>query len=296
LHRPRRKVGFVVDTAGKPFRKEVAQGIEQAAAENDVDLIAIDAEGTLRNARRAAQQLIRSEIDLAIDFQTGQELGESVASQYLEQGIPLIAIDVPHPGATFFGVNNYIAGKAGGHWLAGWVRRQWHAKIDSVVLVCPPQVNVVTARARGAYAGLQERLGRRAKTPAAIELKSPGTIEASFRALQKFLRRGRRGNVLVVAPSDTCVTGVMMALEEAGSAVQAAVFGFGGARETRALLRDPRGRFIGCVAFAPEQYGRKLIPTALRLIEGRTVPPAVFIDHDIIHCENVDLLYPNDVL
>ena len=49
-----------------------------------------------------------------IEFQTDEVIAPAIASKYLEANIPFIAIDIPHPGATYFGANNYQAGLLGG--------------------------------------------------------------------------------------------------------------------------------------------------------------------------------------
>ena len=53
-------------------------------------------------------------MDLVIEFQTDEVIAPAIASKYLEANIPFIAIDIPHPGATYFGANNYQAGLLGG--------------------------------------------------------------------------------------------------------------------------------------------------------------------------------------
>jgi ribose transport system substrate-binding protein len=40
-------------------------------------------------------------VDLVIEFQTDQEVAPIVGAKYREAGIPLIAIDIPHPGTTY---------------------------------------------------------------------------------------------------------------------------------------------------------------------------------------------------
>jgi len=40
-----------------------------------------------------------------------------VASRFQDAHIPFIAVDIPHPGAVFFGGNNYLAGRIGGRAL-----------------------------------------------------------------------------------------------------------------------------------------------------------------------------------
>ena len=70
-----------------------------------------------------------------IEFQTDESVAPAIASRYLEAGIPFIAIDIPHPGATYFGANNYQAGVLGGRYLGRWARNRWHGEIDEILLV-----------------------------------------------------------------------------------------------------------------------------------------------------------------
>ena len=45
------------------------------------------------------------------------------------RGIPLIAVDIPHPHATFFGVNNYRVGFEAGECLAQYAKTDWDGKV-----------------------------------------------------------------------------------------------------------------------------------------------------------------------
>ncbi len=60
-----------------------------------------------------------------IEFQTDESVAPVIASKYLEAKIPMIAIDVPHPGATYFGANNYEAGLLAGRYLGKWANARW---------------------------------------------------------------------------------------------------------------------------------------------------------------------------
>ena len=287
------RVGYVVDTAGKSFRQEVSSGLEFAAAEFGIELLRFDAPGDRRGAMRAADAMIRHKVDLVIDFQTGYEQGPLVATKYHEAGIPMIAVDIPHPGATYFGVNNYIAGRDGGRWLAGWIRNNWESRLDAVALIGTTDGGVVSSRVKGAIAGLRDRL-KPSTSFRVIELGGSSLFEPSFRLVQGLLQRIRRGRILILEPADPGVMGGLTALEETGSGSEAVVFGFGGNLETRIALRYRGSKLIGCVGFCPETYGRQLALTAARLLEGKPVPPAVFVEHRVISRDNVDLLYPND--
>jgi ribose transport system substrate-binding protein len=50
------------------------------------------------------------------------------------------------------------------------------------------------------------------------------------------------------------------------------------------------------VAYFPEKYGAGLIRLAIDLLGRRPVPPAVFVDHELVTAANVDHFYPNDAL
>jgi ribose transport system substrate-binding protein len=66
--------------------------------------------------------------------------------------------------------------------------------------------------------------------------------------------------------------------------------------EARAEMRRRGTRLIGSVAYFPEKYGDRLIKLAFDILQGRNVPPAVFIEHVVITPGDVDRYYPNDRL
>ena len=51
--------------------------------------------------------MIKERVDLALEFQTFDTVAPLIASRFHDAGIPLIAIEIPHPGAVYYGVNNY---------------------------------------------------------------------------------------------------------------------------------------------------------------------------------------------
>jgi ribose transport system substrate-binding protein len=72
--------------------------------------------------------------------------------------------------------------------------------------------------------------------------------------------------------------------------------GQNGTIAARAELRQPHSRLIGSVGFFPERYGEGLVSLALDIVQGKEVPPAVFMKHTLITRQNVDNFYPNDAL
>ena len=110
-----------------------------------------------------AELLIRDGVDLVIEFQTDEAVAPAIASKYHEANIPLIAIDIPHPGATYFGANNYEAGLLAGRHLARWARRQWGGAVDEILLLELARAGLLpAARVRGVLAG-HSRSGARSR-------------------------------------------------------------------------------------------------------------------------------------
>jgi ribose transport system substrate-binding protein len=109
--RPRKvRFGFGGQSEDMPFSQAVTQSLKAAAASSGVDLLILDNHYDAATAVRNAEKFVASRVDLVIEFQIEQEVAPIVADKIADAGIPLIAVDIPHPHATFFGVNNYRAG------------------------------------------------------------------------------------------------------------------------------------------------------------------------------------------
>ena len=104
------RLGYAAQGTDYQFSKEISAGLQRAAAAQGIELICVDNRYSPKIAQRNADVLVREKVDLVIEFQTDEHVAPIVAAKYREAGIPLIAIEVPHPGATYFGANNYEAG------------------------------------------------------------------------------------------------------------------------------------------------------------------------------------------
>src|SRR2546430_6793768 len=106
VHRRRLyRIGYAEQGQDTSFDREVRLSLARAAEREHVELIVVDNKYQPKVALRNAAYLIREKVDLVIEFQTDEIIAPAIASQYLEASIPFIAIDIPHPGATYFGAN-----------------------------------------------------------------------------------------------------------------------------------------------------------------------------------------------
>ena len=287
------RIGFA-SQGDTEFAREVTRGVESVAAREHVQLITLNNRYSAREALRNAELLIREQVDLVLEFQTYERVASVIASKFLAANTPVIAIEVPHPGATFFGADNYKAGQIGGRALGRWAREHWSGEVEQLVLIeLPIAGSLLELRLAGFVDGLRQELPQVLQLPLA-RLNGRGSFEQVLDVMRKFLRRRGPRRTLIGTVNDICALASLRAFEEAGASQDCAVMGQNALREARAELRRPGTRLIGSVAYFPERYGEELIPLALNILRKKPVPSTIFVKHQLLTPRNVDLIYPLD--
>lgn len=286
------RLGYAAQSFDSPFSSAVTESLRRAAADNQIELVTLDNHYSPKTALRTAERLIAERVDVAVEFQTFANVAPMVSALFQNAGIPLIAVEIPHPGATFYGVDNYRVGVVAGHALARWAKEQWQGRAEQLLLlgleIAGPLPQL---RLSGAENSLREAL------PALAHIRhidSRGEFLRSFEMVRKHLRRSRPMKTLIIGVNDPAVLGALRAFEESGRSPHCAAIGLGAIPEARAELRRPGTRMIGSVAFFPERYGEDLVRLAVDVLQRRHVPPAVYARFQLITPLNVNLLYPMD--
>jgi ribose transport system substrate-binding protein len=291
------RLGYCALNLENSYSRAITEGLKRAAAEERIDLIALDNHYNSKQVVRNVELLIRERVDLILMHQGDDHLAPIIASRIREAGIPLIALHVPHPGANYFGPDNYTAGVIGGRYVGRWVKQNWQGKIDEILLIEYPRAGpFARSRLTGTVAGLKEVLPD-IDEARVVFLNGQARFAASLEVTRKHLRRAAGPERTVISGVDDPSTiGALRAFEEAGRADKCVALGFGGAQEGRAELRRPRTRMLATIAFFPERYGEGLISVTLQLLAKKSVPPAVFVKHQLLTPANVDHLYPTDAV
>lgn len=290
------RIGYAAQGQHTSFDREVRDGLARAAEREHVELLTVDNRYQPKIALRNADYLIKEQVDLVIEFQTDEMIAPAIATKYMEASIPFIAIDIPHPGAIYFGANNYQAGLIGGRFLGRWAKRHWDSDIDEILLIELQRAgSLPQARIRGLLSGIGEviRIPENCKI---VSVDGDGQFQTSLERVRKHLRQSQARHVLVGAANDSSALGALRAYEEAGRANDCFVVGQNGEPEARAELRAGRSRLIASVGYFPEKYGDGLMRLAFDILARKAVAPAVFTNHQIITPDNVDHYYPNDSL
>ena len=159
--KPQFTIGFANQSEELSFAVDVRRSLERAAADvGSIDLVGADNRLSGQEALRVADKLIERDIDLAIEYQIDYKASNLLMNKFQQADIPVIAVDIPMVGATFFGVDNYRAGHMAGKALGEWVEGRWQSQIDHLLILEEPRAGwLPEARIQGQLDGLQEILG-----------------------------------------------------------------------------------------------------------------------------------------
>ncbi len=288
VSRPRRlRFGFAVQSAEMPYSEAVAQSVSVAAAASGVELLMLDNRYDPAVAVRNAEEFVAKRVDLVLEFQVEEAAAPRVAHIFKKAEIPLVAIDVPHPNATYFGVDNFEVGYEAASVLSNYAQRKWKSKVDRVVGVGFSEAgSFVQNRITGAFDGIRERF----KDVAAdrfVQIEGRGMREASRKAMKELLNACRPGDhTLVAAATDSSALGVLDAVREAGEEANFAIVGQDCIPEVMEEMQ--RGSaIVGSISHEPETYGPRLIQLGISILRGYTVPPYNYVHHRAVTPETL---------
>lgn len=289
VSRPRRlRFGFAVQSAEMPYSEAVAQSVSAAAAASGVELIMLDNRYDPAVAVRNAQEFVAKRVDLVLEFQVEEAAAPRVAHIFKKADIPLVAIDVPHPNATYFGVDNFEVGYEAASILASYAQRNWKGKVDRVVGVGFSEAgSFVQNRITGAFDGVRERFKDLAADRFA-QIEGRGMRDSSQKAMQELLRNCQPGeHTLVAAATDSSALGVLDAVREAGQEANFAIVGQDCIPEVMEEMRRGSSAIVGSISHEPETYGPRLIQLGISILRGYTVPPYNYVHHKAVTPETL---------
>ncbi len=290
VSRPRRlHFGFAVQSADLPFSVALTHSVNAAAAAAGVELLILDNRFDPDVAVHNAEEFVVKRVDLVLEFQVEEAVAPRVAYILKKADIPLVAIDVPHPNATYFGVDNFEVGYEAGAMLAQHVVRYWKGKADRVLGVGFSEAgSFVQSRIAGAFDSIRERLPGLAAAQF-VQIDGRGMREASRLAMLKFLRSSASGErTLVATATDSSALGVLDAIRETGNEDNFAIVGQDCIPEVLEELRKGASAIIGSISHEAESYGPRLIQLGIAILRGYTVPPYNYVHHRAVTAESLN--------
>lgn len=283
---------------GIPFTNEVWDSIvrQWALAGGDPDsLYYADNQYNATMGLQNADILLAKAPSVFINFQFDSKVNSVISNKYAQAGIPVIAVDVPTPGAPFMGVNNFKVAYMAGEYAISLVEAAGGIDgIDNIILMQMPAGGEVTMlRSEGFYEAFVDEYGADVIDPITIRADGgAGEAEESNRNMSDVLASiPDAENVVITSINEETMDGILAAVKTAGRwdpdkwiVVTQGMDGVG-----QAQLRS--GDTDGGIAYFPETYGQYLVPASVALMLGQPVPPFMYIENAIVTIDNIDEFY-----
>ena len=284
IARPKKlRFGFGSQSAEMPFSEAVTASLRDAAVAVGVDLLVLDNRYNAETAIENAETFIRERVDIIIEFQVDEHAAPIIADKIAEAKIPLIAVDIPHPHATYLGVDNYRAGREAGGLLAEFALQRWGGKIDWMMgLDLAEAGQLVQSRITGAFEGVKTRLPD-LPVECFVRIDGRGMRDISYKLVLDFLKRHPKDkHILIAAANDTSAMGAIAAIRELDREKHVAIVGQDCLEEMVTEMQRPGSPAIASISHEVGRYGPRLIELGLALLRGETVAPYNYVEQKAI--------------
>ena len=289
------RIGYAAGSDSE-FSRQLTAGLEAITFKENIKLVSVNNCYSPTIALHNTDRLLQQGVDLVLEHQGYEKIAPRIAARFHAAGIPMIAIEVPHPGAVFFGPDNYRVGVLAGRALGHWTQSHWNDPVEEILLLELPNAGTVPQlRTTGILDGIRAVLPAAQSAPC-VRLDGGQHFAHNMEVVRRYLQRRHKKFTLVGAFNDICGVAALRAFEEAGSAPLCGVVSLGGTRPARDELRRAQTRLAGTMAFFPERWGEDLIPLARRILDKQPVLEATFVRYQMLTPNNVDLYYPLDRL
>ncbi len=234
-------------------------------------------------AIRNAEEFVKDRVDLVIEFQVEQEAAPVIADNIAAARIPLIAIDIPHPHAIYFGVDNYRVGYEAGVVLAAHALSAWNGQVNWVLGLDLPEAGpLVQSRITGAFEGVRSGIP---DLPVESFVRIDGR---GMRDRSRQLISTSSSAIPETATSSSPPTPTPAPSARSTPSANASARSTSPSSARTALPRpstrcaNPGSPFIGSVSHEANAYGPSIIQLGLALLRGQTVPPYNYVQHKMV--------------
>lgn len=267
------------------FRRQMLE--EEIKAHPDFRLIVRDNNLDDATALANVAEFSQHPVNLAILFHINEKIGPELTQPFFTKNIPMIAVDVPMPLASYFGANNQQAGQLAGEALGRWVQQNWDGNVDKVLVLTESRVvSVVRDRVQYALGALRTVVPHDPKNVLHVDSETQKSI-AKQRTMEVMERWKQFERIAVICINDDCALGAIEAARELGRESHMAVVGQGADDGARQEIANPRSAFVASTDYHLEQYSKRLVELALMIADHQRIPSKNYVEHVCVTKENI---------
>jgi ribose transport system substrate-binding protein len=277
---------------------DVRRSFELAARSLPLDIVYFDNASDAQKALANVDDAIRQKVELFIGYNSDTASNIEIGRRLKDAGIPALAINYEIPGAPLYTADNLAAGRLAATTLASFAKQNWAG--ETVLAVIAGDIGdtgpAVTARLRGITEGLKQDLPNAPVT----RLDTSGNAARVEGPIGKFLLGQTKARIVVATLDDATALSARRGIEIAGRLADCVIVSHGvdrsihgGSNEKKELDPSNRGSIVlGSVAYFLDRYGYEVLPLAMKMLDGASVPPRTTTQHTLITPRNVFSIYP----
>lgn len=291
-------VGFANIAESNQTCVQIGDTIVAEGKKLNLDVIRVNNNFDGATAVKNVDDLLTKGIDALIEFNVDASVAPVIMEKANTAKIPVFAIDIPHPGATFFGANNKLAGEIAGEYLGNLAKTEWNGQIDCLMLVDQmASGDLPRQRVLNYEPGIQKYVPDFNKNKDQIFFvegkQDAGTAQ---QVVSDFLSAHPDWHhILMGSLQDDGYRGLVAAVEVAGRQKDVLAVGQNENFWLEYVKTHKEENFArGAVAFFLTDYGKWLMPAVRDKLDGKTIPDSVYVDHVVVDRSNVAKYFPNN--
>jgi len=251
----------------------------------------MDAAVTTQNA----DLLIGRGIDVMLEYSVISAVAPTIMEKFNAAKIPVIAFDIPHPGAYFLGGDNYKSGLVTGQKMGEKAKAVWDGQVDLYISVEAPIAGETnTLRMGGTLDGIRQIIDLPESKIVRVDGKLT-ILDAQKVVTDTLTAHPDAKHILIGCIQDLNAQGALTAAEAAGRKDQVFIGSFGPFQNALEYFRNSdnkNGIWLGTTDFCPAQYGPVAMELVKKILAGESIPAETYFEPVWLNCDNMNTLYP----
>lgn len=256
-------IGLSVSTQNNPFFVTLVEGAKKQAKASDVDLVVVDAGDDVAKQASDIEDLISRKVKVIIVNPVDSEAIAPTITLAKKAGIPVIAVDRAVTGETVncqIASDNIYGARIAGEYLLQLVgKNATIAELEGI-----PGASATIDRGKGFHQAVDGKANVVASLTANFNRVEGLSVTEN-------MLQGNSNIVGIFAHNDEMALGAIEAAASAGRKI--VIIGFDATDDALVAVKD--GRMAATVAQQPDEMGKVSVETALKLINGESVPASL---------------------
>lgn len=256
-----------------------------------INVIRTDNEVNGLKAVQNVETMLTRGIEGLVEFNVDESVGGVIMELCNEAKIPVMAIDIPHPGAVFFGADNAYAGTIAGEAVGTAAKEKW-GELDCLLLVDQmASGELPRQRILKAEDGLR-KLFPDFPSDKIYMIEGGTTADVSQAAAAAFLSAHPDERIGIVALQGDNGLGTFAAIQVANRDEDCVLVVNNEDNFFSNVANYPESCWYGAVTFQLIKYGQWIAPAMREILDTGVLPENVYVEHQIVTRANIDELFP----